>query len=104
MKVNFGKVLVDFDGAAISAKDKNEAVLRGVAVDALLAIYQDEQNLSGEEKLKRYILAEKVYKKEDDLTVEEIALLKKLIGKAYAPLIVGQAWKILEGKDDGFKE
>ena len=47
---------------------------------------------------------EKIYKKEDDLSVEELALLKKLIGKAYTPLIVGQSWKIIEEGENGFKE
>jgi hypothetical protein len=104
MKINFDKILKDFEGKPIPAADGKSAVLRGIVIDALLATYKDEQNLTGEEKLKRYLLAEKVHKKEDDLAIEEIASLKKLIGKAFAPLIVGQAWQILEGKDDGFKE
>ncbi len=104
MKVNFDKQLVSLDGEVILDTKGNPAVLRGVAIDALLAVFGDEQNLAGEEKLKRYIVAEKVYKHEDDLTVEELALLKKLIGKAYNPLIVGQAWKIIEEGEDGLKK
>jgi hypothetical protein len=104
MKVNFDKQLVDLDGTIIPDAKGNPAILRGISVDALLAAFNDEQNIAGEEKLKRYILAEKIYKKEDDLSVEELALLKKLIGKAYTPLIVGQSWKIIEEGENGFKE
>lgn len=104
MKVNFDKQLVDLDGTIIPDAKGNSAILRGISVDALLAAFNDEQNIAGEEKLKRYILAEKIYKKEDDLSVEELALLKKLIGKAYTPLIVGQSWKIIEEGENGFKE
>ena len=104
MKVNFDKQLVDLDGTIIPDAKGNPAIPRGISVDALLAAFNDEQNIAGEEKLKRYILAEKIYKKEDDLSVEELALLKKLIGKAYTPLIVGQSWKIIEEGENGFKE
>ena len=62
MKVNFDKQLVSLDGEVILDTKGNPAVLRGVAIDALLAVFGDEQNLAGEEKLKRYIVAEKVYK------------------------------------------
>jgi len=44
-------------------------------------------------------LATRIYAnpEELDLTIEEIAKIKQLIGKGYGPLIVGQAWDMLEG-------
>lgn len=98
MLVNFDKELVDFEGKMIPNTSGQPATLRGIAVDALVATYQGEDKLSGEEKVKRFILAEKLYKGENEVSVEEIALLKNLIGKAFATIVVGQAWQILEGK------
>ena len=100
MQVLMGKIFTDLDGKEIPSQNGKPATLGGVSVDALLATFQDEQNLSGEEKLKRWELAVKIKNGVDpvELSVEEIALIKKLIGKAYGPLISGQAWQMLEGK------
>ena len=68
-----------------------------IAENALLQAYSDEQNLSGEEKIKRYALARKIADNpKTDLSAEEIALLKKLIAKSYNPLITGQSWHMLD--------
>jgi hypothetical protein len=98
MKVNFEKVLVDMDGVELKDTKGGTAKVRGCVVDALLATYQDEQNLAGEEKMKRFDLATKIYKGEDDVVVEDITLIKKLVGKAYTPIVVGQVWRVLEGE------
>ena len=98
MKIDFGKELVDMEGNVIPNAKGEPAVLRGVTVDALLATFTDEERLGGEEKLKRFILAEKIHNGCDDITVEEVGLVKKLIGKAFSVIIVSQAWQMLEGK------
>jgi len=98
MLVDFKKELVDLNGIVILDTTGKPATLKGVTIDALMAVYQDEQNLGGEEKLKRYELGLMLSKDMFEVTVEEISLIKKLIGKAYGALIVGQAWNILEGK------
>ena len=57
-----------------------------------LVVYSDNE--------KRYVIAQKIYEckeKTVNLTVEDISLLKKLIGNMYLPLIVGQAYSFLEG-------
>jgi hypothetical protein len=71
-----------------------------VAINALVAVYQDEANLSGEDKVKRWELALRIKGAKNglELTVEEIALIKKLIAKAYGPIICGPAWIYLENK------
>ena len=99
MVIFLGKSLVTLDGEVISDMKGDPSTVRGVAIEALLAIYKDEENLSGEEKMKRWELASKIKADPDpvELAVEEVALLKKLIGKAYGAMIVGQAWKVLEG-------
>lgn len=74
-----------------------------IVVNALLASFDDERQLSGDEKARRFRLAQNVYeaRKGDgwvDLTAEDITLLKALVGKGYGPLIVGQIYDILENE------
>ena len=69
-----------------------------VALSALMASYEDEKSLTGKDKADRMQLALKINKrpKEVDLTVEQLALLKQLIGKGFGPLVVGRAYELLE--------
>jgi hypothetical protein len=99
MLIDLNQVLLDMNDEPIKDGDKN-ATLRKVAIEALVASYQDESTLSGEEKLKRFELAMKVKNTPTpiDLTVEEVGTIKKLIGKAFGVLVVGQVWNMLEGK------
>ena len=98
MKINFDQALKALDGQPIM-NETQQVTLKTVTVNSLLALFQDEQNLSGEEKAKRYVLATRIYANPDiDLVAEEIALIKKLIGKMYAPLIVGQCFNILDSR------
>lgn len=71
-----------------------EVTIGSIAVNALLTPYEDERNLSGDDKVKRFRLAQSIHDAvgEIEVTVEQVALLKSLIAKAYTPLIVGQAW------------
>lgn len=100
MKVLLEKGLFDLDGNVIESSANMPATIRGVCIEALLVSYTDEVNLTGEEKLARWLLATKlkVTSKEVELTVEEIAKIKKLVGKAFGPLVVGQVWATLEGE------
>lgn len=71
--------------------------LGSVAQDALLGTYADEGALPGTEKFARYQLAQKLHGQDAvDLSAEEIALIKKLIGKAWSALVVGRAFDALE--------
>lgn len=76
---------------------ENVATLGGVCIGALLGVYADEQSLSGDEKFKRYKLAERISAGgEQDVSAEEVALLKKLIGKNWPPAVLGPAYEALE--------
>lgn len=102
MIVLLGKELKDFEGTTIDSTptDSTPVTAGKIATNALLATFQDEPQLSGEDKLLRWELAVKIKNTPDpiELTAEEISLIKKLVGKAYSPMIVGQTWKILEGE------
>lgn len=110
--VDFSQPILDQEGKAtcreVQTRDEKTgkfldcpadqiATLGLYARNALYAQFPDEQNLAGEEKSKRGALAQSlVGVTEVKLKVEDLALIKKLIGKAYGPLIVFQAWNMLE--------
>src|SRR5262249_44686005 len=96
MKIDFSAVIKDLDGEAVKDGDK-VATLGRVACTALLASYADEQNLPAEDKVRRFLLAEIAAKGgEREVKVEDAALIKQLIGKAFAPLVVASAYDIIE--------
>lgn len=97
MKINPLEAIRNLDGEQLKSPSDEPITVRTVCCDALLGTYQDEQNLSGEEKLQRYELAKKIHSdNEVILSAEEIVLAKKVVAKAWNPLVMGQAWKILD--------
>lgn len=100
MQVLFGKVLMDEQDKEIKGADNKPFTLKAACFQSLGATFPDEQNLSGEDKFKRFELYQKIKSTPDpvDLTAEEVALLKKLVGKGYGSIIMGQCWMALENK------
>ncbi len=120
MIINFNQVLKQLDGTPIprqldiqqcpncgfkagKVEPMGELILKGLATDALNAIFQDEQSMgrpgiSGEEKAKRGLLAMRIYANPEkiDLTTEEISTIKMLISKIASPLVYFQALEILD--------
>lgn len=103
MKRNLNQALTDLNGKAIEEKAGDVTrplTLATVCVNALLMPHEDERNLSGKDKVSRYELAKKINGAEGEIDVkaEDITLLKNLLAKAYTPLIVGQAYAVLEAE------
>ena len=106
MRRNFDQPIHDLWGKEIKPQNAQgkyietepSLTLTTVALNALLNTYEDERSLTGKEKADRMQLALKINKnpKEADLTIEQMKLVKDLIGKAYGPLIVGRAYEMLE--------
>lgn len=97
--IDFTVKLYQLDGKPFTdqAGKPVETTLGGVCEVALLSPYPDEPNLSGEDKVKRFSLAVKIRDKKDvSLAAEEIALIKKLVAKAFPPLYVGLVWQLLD--------
>ena len=122
MKIDFSGQFKKLDGTPMTVQetDGNTGItndtgkpfdLKHAATQALLGQLQGEKP-DGMKSYKRYKLAEKINESESaevDLSVEEIADIKKRIGEMYNPIIVGQAWDILdppkeEGKKGGKKK
>ncbi|GAI73742.1 unnamed protein product [marine sediment metagenome] len=117
MKIDFNYQFKTLDGGVIPERPDEEIVdkdgkkttkkhppftLRKVCENVLLLPDMDKdgepKEMNGEEKAKRYDLAKRIYTGPSlvDLQAEEIALLKKLIGRHYPTLTSGQAWEILD--------
>lgn len=101
--IDFTQPIKNLDGTTPETKDKEKApTLGSISESALVSAYRDEVDAQGketitpEDKYNRWKLATKVHGKDVVLSPEDLALLKKLIGKAFSPLIVGQAWSMLD--------
>ena len=92
------QVLHEFPDPEKPGEDMEEGLtLRHVVVEALL---QNEQGMDAKTKLSRYLLAMRVHESNGfaELSVKEAATTQRLVAKAYPPLVVGQAYPLLEGK------
>lgn len=97
MEINVNQPIIDFDGKELIEEGKPVTV--GLVIfRSLLGAYQDEQNLSGEEKFTRGELAMRVKAAEDvmNLKAEDVVLVKKLVAKMFTTFVVWQMWKILD--------
>lgn len=107
MKIDFSPQLKKDDGSPLwdemLSADKTELIdsanpftLKMATTRALLATIPKEE-IDGEEKYKRFKLRQKLDEgKVVEVKAEEIALIKKLIGKVFNPNIVGQCYDLLE--------
>jgi len=90
-----GKQICQMCGQVVG--ESEPMTVRLAATRSLTASFRDEQGLTGDEKWPRFHLALKITdENEPSLTVEDIALVKKLVGKMYGPVVVGRVWAILD--------
>lgn len=102
--IDFDAKFKDLDGNDVKDRQmgldgkvtESVATLGRVAANALLAITDADKDMTGETKVKRYDLAMRVVRGQVSLKAEEISDIKAAIGKHYAPLVVGQAWRLLD--------
>jgi hypothetical protein len=95
MKIKIDQELLDVDGQSINAGPKPKLFLRDVCINATLAPIQDDDE---KKKWEKYEIFKKLRdaKDEVELKAEEITIIKKVIGKLNAPLIMGQCFEMLE--------
>jgi hypothetical protein len=77
---------------------KMKVTVGSAVCNALLANYEEERNLSGKDKVERFTLATKLHGADlpVSITVEEAALIKRLVAKLYGPLVTGQVWNLID--------
>lgn len=96
MKVDFSTVLNDLLGEPLK-EDGKPFTLSMACCTALMTPAQDEPNVAAETKVRRFKLATAIIQGgEQDFSIEDVAELKKLIGKIFGPLVVGRAFEILD--------
>ena len=97
MKLNFKENLITLDSTPFINEDETPMTLKNVSLLALTGIHSSDDKRTTKEKIEIYTLARKVAN-EEELNIEEIALLKERISLIYvSPVIVGRALDIIEG-------
>ena len=108
MFINFETILKDLDGKPLFGQDSGlgpdelpPMTLSTIAVTSLVTLTQEDQSVDAKTKYDWGHLANMIHdsKGEIDLQHDQLQLLKNRIGKLYGPLIVVQAWDLLEGKN-----
>lgn len=100
MELNFDAKVKSIEGKdlmIVNAANKEEpATLKWVAVEALMANPRND-NADGQEKIRRYTLAQKIHKGGIvNCTTEEIALMKERVGACMATNVVGATMPMFE--------
>lgn len=92
MQVYLGKAFVGMNDEVILDQSGKPFTLLDAVKIALTAQMEEEKNLSGEDKMKRYEIYMKVKQATDpaELEIDEVALIKKLIGKVYGVVDMGK--------------
>ena len=104
MKIDVTQVLHNLKGEPLyeinpETQEKEGITLRTILSGALLNMPTETD---GSKKAAAWVLAMKIYEAETtvEITTTECAELKNKVGKQYTPMIVGQAWNMLEKAAD----
>ena len=105
MKIKMNQLLLDENDKSIKVIDKPDLTLRDVCVHSLLSAQQEDKE---KEKFERYEVFQKIKKPDKDgfvdLSTGEIQIIKKAIGIFQPPMLLGQAFYMLELKIKPDKE
>lgn len=100
MQFDMSQNLIGFNGDTIKQSEKDDSpVTLGSALSMACVNANPQKHADGDAKLKIYRILQKVGSKdaeEVELAVEEIALLKTLVGDMYGPVVVGSVYDMLE--------
>ena len=101
MNLNVATVLFDLEEEPMKTPKGKDATVRFVFCEALILPSQKEGEIEGQEKARRFALAQKIAASQEtvDLSVDDVALLKKLIGNGFPVLVVGQVYRLIEAAD-----
>jgi hypothetical protein len=100
MKINWDAKITDFEGVAIKDGEK-DLTLKALACAVFMTALRGDENMSGDEKEKLFKIGLAATNGGvGEITTDEASSLKKRIGNAYPPLIVGRAFEIIEGSGE----
>lgn len=101
MKRDFAAPLRDLEGNPLLAAPERILTLGEACATALMNTYQEDATVPTEEKMQRYHLASRIYKKQlVEVYSEEISLIKKYVAKLYGPVVMGPVFLALEDEGD----
>ena len=103
MKVNFSDVeLVDLDDNPLPFGDGRTLTFRVAVCHALTSNLPGDEQEDGAAKHNCYKLALKIKKATTpmDVKVEDLVVIKKRVTKAFAPLVVGAIFDLIEGVEE----
>lgn len=96
MKVDVTQIIRDLSGQPLAGKPE-DATLRKVCLEVLMNTLRGDESMSGAGKAQLYALGMRIHSEDHpDLSAEDLSLVKDRIGRAYAPLVVGQAYALLD--------
>lgn len=99
MKINFNQLILDEQDRPIKVADKPDLTLKDICVNSLLSVQQDDKE---KEKFERFEIFQKIKNPSEEgfveLSTNEIVVIKKVIGIFQPPLLLGQAFNMLENK------
>lgn len=97
-QIDFSKPITNLDGQPL--EEGKGGTLGGACLNVLTNQLVGDERMPGEQKAKFFELAVAIHgaKEPLDLSVEDVALLKERVGRAYPPIIVGRAWAMLDPK------
>jgi len=97
MKVNFDTELKDIKGDPIKDGDSH-LKLGTVVVATMFNVLQEDANVSAQQKVSMFKLAQKADAGgEQEITSEDVTLIKNRAAKMYGALVVGRVVEALEG-------
>lgn len=97
MKIDVSSHLLDFKGEEILDDDKKSIEARTIIANALVS-ENNEHILTVEEKNKAFQIGLKLFSKEPDFTVDQLAFIKERVGFFYNALVYGRICELIEGK------
>jgi hypothetical protein len=95
MKIKINQKLLDALGKEI-VNNATPLTLKDVCIGSILTPIDGDDE---KKKFEKYLIYKKLRDATDeaDLTIEDLAIIKKGIGKFQPPLILGQCFELLEG-------
>lgn len=97
MKINWDAKITNFDGVTLKDGEK-DVTLATITCSVFVSVLKGDEQLSGEEKEKLFKIGMSAATGGiGEITADQAATLKRRIGIAYPPLIVGRAYEIIEG-------
>lgn len=85
-------------------KEKGKEIVREITIAETIQanLNRDKPDMTPDKRYECYLLAKKIKDNDEvDLTIEELALIKKVMGEHPNPLIQGRVWDVLEQKGSG---